>query len=88
MTLILLIGLTLVAVSGVLVLRSFALANADRRRTFDQIAVYGFRASTPVAREDADMRSTLEELATATGEKAPGALRGPAVGGEERSARC
>ena len=38
MTLILLIGLTLVAVSGVLVLRSCALANADPRRTFDQIA--------------------------------------------------
>jgi tight adherence protein C len=70
MTLILLIGLSLIAVAGVLVLRSFALANADRRRTFDQIAVYGFRASTPVAREDADVRSTLEELATATGEKA------------------
>ena len=68
MTLILLIGLSLIAVAGVLVLRSFALANADRRRTFDQIAVYGFRASTPVAREDADVRSTLEELATATGE--------------------
>ena len=52
MTLILIIGLSLIAVSGVLVLRSFALANADRRRTLDQIAVYGFRASAPVARED------------------------------------
>ena len=70
MTLILLIGLSLITVSGVLVLRSFALANADRRRTFDQIAVYGFRASTPAARETPTARSTLEELATATGEKA------------------
>jgi tight adherence protein C len=70
MTFFLLIGLSLVAAAGVLVLRSFALANADRRRTFEQIAVYGFRSSAPVASENVDARNALEELATATGEKA------------------
>jgi tight adherence protein C len=70
MTLILIIGLSLVAASGVLVLRSFSLANAERRRTLDQIAVYGFRSSAPAAEEAADARGTLEELATATGERA------------------
>ena len=86
MTLILLIGLSLVAVSGVLVLRSFALANADRRRTFDQIAAYGFRSSTPAAREDADAPSALEELATATGEKALARFEG--CGQAEKSIRA
>jgi hypothetical protein len=47
MTLILIIGLSLVAVAGVLVLRSFSLANAERRRTLDQIAVYGFTRRRP-----------------------------------------
>jgi tight adherence protein C len=70
MTFFLLIGLSLVAAAGALVLRSFALANADRRRTFEQIAVYGFRASAPVAPENVDARSALEELAAATGERA------------------
>ena len=69
MTLILIIGLSLIAASGVLVLRSFSLANAERRRTLDQIAVYGFRAA-PAADDAADVRSTLEQLATATGERA------------------
>ena len=70
MTLILILGLSLVAASGVLVLRSFSLANAERRRTLDQIAVYGFRSKTTAAEQDADGRKTLEELATATGERA------------------
>lgn len=70
MTLTLIIGLSLVAASGVLVLRSFALAQSGRRRTLDQIAVYGFRSSAPAAEEAADVRSALDELATATGEKA------------------
>ncbi len=48
MTLILIIGLSLVAASVVLVLRSFSLASADRRRTLDQIAAYGFRSSASV----------------------------------------
>ena len=43
MALALIIGLGLFAASGVLVLRSFALAHAKRRHTLDQIAVYGFR---------------------------------------------
>ena len=69
MTLILIIGVSLIAASGVLVLRSFSLANTERRRTLDQIAVYGFRAA-PAADDAADVRSTLEQLATATGERA------------------
>jgi len=70
MTLILIIGISLVAASGVLVLRSFSLANAERRRTLNQIAVYGFRSTAPVAEDAADVRGTLEQLATATGEQA------------------
>jgi len=70
MTLMLIIGLSLVAASVVLVLRSFALAGAERRRTLDQIAAYGFRSSASVEERPADVRSALEELATATGERA------------------
>jgi tight adherence protein C len=76
MTLMLIIGLSLVAASGVLVLRSFSLANAQRRRTLDQIAVYGFRGSAPAAESAADARSTLEQLATATGERALASFAG------------
>ena len=50
MTLMLILGLSLAATSGVLVLRSFALARAGRRRTLDQIAVYGFRSAAPAVR--------------------------------------
>jgi tight adherence protein C len=70
MTLILIIALSLVALSGVLVLRSFALAGAERRRTLNQIAVYGFRSAAPAAADADEGRSALEELATAAGEKA------------------
>jgi tight adherence protein C len=70
MTLILIIGLSLVAFAVVLVLRSFALADADRRRTLDQIAAYGFRSSEPAAEGTVDVRTTLDDLATATGERA------------------
>jgi tight adherence protein C len=70
MTLMLIVGLALIATSGVLVLRSFALARTERRRTFDQIGVYGFRSTATVVQEPADMRTALEELAVATGEKA------------------
>ena len=70
MTLILIIGLSLVAASVVLVLRSFALAGSERRRTLDQIAAYGFRSSGSVEERPADVRTALEELATATGERA------------------
>jgi len=59
----------LIAASTVLVLRSFALARAERRRTLDQIAVYGFR-SPAVAEEQADLQAMFGDLATATGEKA------------------
>jgi tight adherence protein C len=70
MTLMLILGLTLVAASGVLVLRSFALAGAGRRRTLDQIAAYGFRSVASAAEDPGDVRSTLDELAIATGERA------------------
>ena len=71
MALVLILGLSLVATSGVLVLRSFALARTERRRTLDQIAVYGFQSAAPAVAEDsADLRSAFGELATATGEKA------------------
>lgn len=76
MTLILIIGLTLVAASTVLVLRSFSLANTARRRTLEQIAVYGFRSKEALSEQDADSRKALEELATATGERALGRFQG------------
>lgn len=70
MTLMLILGLSLTAVSGVLVLRSFALARNDRRRTLDQIAAYGFRSHTAAAQESPDLRTTFEGLASAAGEQA------------------
>ena len=76
MTLMLIIGLSLVAASVALVLRSFSLAGADRRRTLDQIAVYGFRGTAPAAQDAHDVRGTLEELASATGERALARVEG------------
>ncbi len=70
MTLMLILGLSLIAASGVLVLRSFALAHTKRRRTLDQIAVYGFRSAVPAPEESPDLRGAFEELAAATGAKA------------------
>jgi tight adherence protein C len=70
MALMLLFGLALSATSGVLVLRSFGLARAERRRTLDQISAYGF-ASQAAAKDDPDdVRSAFGDLATAAGEKA------------------
>jgi tight adherence protein C len=70
MTLMLIIGLSLVAASVMLVLRSFSLAAAGRRRSLGQITAYGFRASEADAVTSVDMRGALDELATATGERA------------------
>ena len=71
MTLILIIGLSLIAASVVLVLRSFSLADAERRRTLDQIAVYGFRSSAcRRGRTPPTSAAPSSELATATGERA------------------
>ena len=70
MTLILIIGLSLVAASVVLVLRSFSLATAERRRTLGQIGAYGFRASTPGAEGSVDVGGALDDLASAAGERA------------------
>jgi tight adherence protein C len=76
MTLMLIIGLSLVAASVALVLRAFSLADADRRRTLDQIAVYGFRGAAPAPKEAHDVRRKIEGLATATGEGALARVEG------------
>jgi tight adherence protein C len=72
MALMFILGLSLVALSGVLVLRSFALAQTKRRRTLDQIAAYGFRSIAEGRTETSahHLRTTLEELSKAMGEKA------------------
>ena len=70
MALMLLLGLSLTAASAVLVLRSFALARSERRRTLGQIASYGFRSSGSAVAEPTDLRTSLGELLTAAGEKA------------------
>jgi tight adherence protein C len=70
MALALVIGLLLSATSGVLVLRSFALAHADRRRTLEQIAEYGFRPAAEEVKKARDLRAAFEELSSATGEQA------------------
>jgi len=85
MTLMLFLGLSLSAAAGVLFLRSFALARIERRRTLDQIAVYGFRSAAPVVQEPADLRSAFGELATATGTKALARFDG--LRGDERGLR-
>jgi tight adherence protein C len=69
MTPFLILGLALVATSAVLMLRAFALASSERRRTLDQISAYGFH-SQAVAEESVDLRASLGDLAEATGEKA------------------
>src|SRR5918995_1028853 len=65
----LILGLALVAGSVVLMLRSFALASGERRRTLDQIGAYGFH-SEAAAEESVDLRASFGALAEATGEKA------------------
>jgi tight adherence protein C len=70
MALVLVIGLLLSAASGVLVLRSFALAQTGRRRILEQISEYGFRRADPESEKARDLRSAFEELSSATGERA------------------
>ena len=70
MSLMLIFGLSLFGAAGVLLLRSFALGRTERRRTLDQIAVYGFRSAAPVTKEASDLRTNVGELASAMGEKA------------------
>lgn len=65
----LIIGLALVAASAVLMLRSFALASSERRRTLDQIGAYGF-GSEEAVEETVDLRASFGDLAEATGGKA------------------
>ena len=80
MALALILGLGLFAASGVLVLRSFALAHTKRRHTLDQIAVYGFRPAEPAAENAPDLKAALEDLAAATGEKALARFEGLRAG--------
>jgi tight adherence protein C len=71
MFLLLMVGLSLTATSAVLVMRSFALAHSARRRTLDQIEVYGFRSDLPTDNEESpDLRTAFGGLATVTGERA------------------
>jgi tight adherence protein C len=69
MTPFLILGLALVATSAVLMLRAFALASSERRRTLDQISAYGFN-SAAVAEESADLRASFGDLVETTGKKA------------------
>jgi tight adherence protein C len=80
MAFLLILSLSLVSTAGVLVLRSFGLARSERRRTLDQIAVYGFRSSEPVEEESADLRAALGDLAAATGEHALARFEGLRAG--------
>ena len=70
MALMLILGLSLIAASGVLVMRSFAVAQVKRRRALDQIAAYGFGTTASAPAEHADIKSVFGHLATRTGEKA------------------
>jgi tight adherence protein C len=70
MTPFLILGLALVATSGVLILRSFTLASSERRRTLDQISAYGFNSAAIAEESTADLRASFDELAEATGKKA------------------
>jgi tight adherence protein C len=51
-------------------LRSFALASSERRRSLDQISAYGFRSAAVAEESAADLRASLGDLAEATGAKA------------------
>ena len=84
MALMLVLGLSLFATSGVLVLRSFALARAQQRRTLDQIAIYGFRSNVTAEKDAADLRAMLGVVATATGGRRSRASRAC----EDASAAC
>ena len=70
MALTLVLGLSLVALASILVLRSFAIARSDRRRTLDQIAAYGFGSTASMPEEPADLRATFDELAASMGARA------------------
>ena len=76
MALILILGLALLATAGVLALRALSLAQAGRRRTLDQIAVYGFRSAEPVVATPTDLRTVFGGIAATTGEKALGRFEG------------
>ncbi len=76
MALVLILGLALLATAGVLALRALSLAQAGRRRTLDQIAVYGFRSAEPVVATPTDLRTVFGGIAATTGEKALGRFEG------------
>src|SRR5215203_4549299 len=69
MTLFLILGLALVAVSVVLLLLSFLLARVARARTLEQMGAYGFHSEAAVE-ESVDLRASFGAFAEATGERA------------------
>jgi tight adherence protein C len=70
MALMLILGISLTALSGVLVLRSFGLAQGGRRRSLEQIAAYGFHSEAAAGDEPTDLRTAMGDLATKAGETA------------------
>ena len=69
MTLFLLTGLVLIALSCALLLRSFSLARARQRATLAQISSYGFTQPTPAVVGSHDLRSMVERAATTAGDR-------------------
>ena len=70
MTLILILGLVTHRRLGRARPASFSLASTERRRTLDQIAVYGFRSLHRPQTSGRPPQQPSSELATATGESA------------------
>jgi tight adherence protein C len=68
-TLFLLTGLILIAVSCVLGLRSLSLARARERQTLSQIRAYGFTEATPEAARSPAVRTLVESAASSAGSR-------------------
>jgi tight adherence protein C len=68
-TLFLLTGLVLIAVSCALALRSFSLARARERTALSQIRAYGFAQHTHAVVGSRDLRSIVERAATSAGDR-------------------
>jgi tight adherence protein C len=68
-TLFLLTGLVLIALSCALLLRSFSLARARQRATLAQISSYGFTQPTPAVVGSHDLRTFVERAATTAGDR-------------------
>ena len=83
MTLFLLTGLVLIALSSMLVLRSISLARARQRETLAQIRSYGFNAPTAAVPRSLDVRTLVDTAASKAGDR----LLGRFGGERERSLR-